>query len=601
MRGQRLTAMALAVVTACSTTATTATTAGVPASSSGTVTESGLVLSSGGVTLSVSAGGAPPGTVIAVTAAGVVAADDLLASDPALAAVFADHVLDGGDGLHPLQAALGLGSATAWTVDLEPSGLVPAIPITVTFPPSGGGDSVYLLGSPDGTWEVVAVAGGDGSSTVSVTHFSTLTRIVGNFLSNPLAEADRDEVARIRAGYESGTAGETVKGLIRTAVCREGGPVVDLGVVPEVDELLDYLGWESGSLRTGNEKPIADWLAAEFTKTYDKTTNPRPRTVPFEEVLRRAIEAENGDVFQAMLTVHNVLRDNRDRRPVQDVIADLRGDGGDERGARYHLLGMALYSFVYEHQREQGSLGRLDVSPETAARLEEAWVSGDITSDTGEYVVDIMGANLGRALYAQARSAERSDAVALAGICETEIPLAGSFVLGEGGGDLGELAELVTTNAVYAAVVGDADPRRVDGSFDLTVTIPGSVLYAIGAGIGEAIGGMFGGGSGGETPAMPPELAGCVVTTGFTGTLIGEASGGQASGNATVVVETVHRGCEALYGDGVDGLTIDPPEPPRSIPATWQATFDGFAMTGTLSYSDPEPMSMAFQLAATAP
>jgi hypothetical protein len=84
---------------------------------------------------------------------------------------------------------------------------------------------------------------------------------------------------------------------------------------------------------------------------------------------------------------------------VQNLIENVRGDGGDENGARYHLLGVAVYSFMYQHARATGTAPFYIPSPTTAVALEEAWVSGDIRTDAVEYAVDRRGAAFGRILY----------------------------------------------------------------------------------------------------------------------------------------------------------------------------------------------------------
>jgi hypothetical protein len=95
----------------------------------------------------------------------------------------------------------------------------------------------------------------------------------------------------------------------------------------------------------------------------------------------------------------------------------VRGDGKDESGARYHLFGMATYSYAVNHSKRYGAIakvskegwgpsswpsrlaGKLLGSSRTIVEIEEAVVSGDIISDTTEYAVDLMGVRFGERLF----------------------------------------------------------------------------------------------------------------------------------------------------------------------------------------------------------
>lgn len=199
-------------------------------------------------------------------------------------------------------------------------------------------------------------------------------------------------------------------------VCANEEPDTILKDIPGLPTLLDYLGFEHGALRSGYESEMVNWIKGLYQDSLNG--NAALNSITLDALFGRSMEVNRGDIFLSLVTVHNVLRDNRESRPVQDMIEKYRGDGGDERGARYHLFGMALYSFAYEHFMEiaqKNELGRAQLvmgatlKPETVATLEESIVSGDIVSDVTEYAVDLQGAKIGRRLYREARIATISE------------------------------------------------------------------------------------------------------------------------------------------------------------------------------------------------
>jgi hypothetical protein len=204
----------------------------------------------------------------------------------------------------------------------------------------------------------------------------------------------------------------------RGAVCSGQEPRADLSGIPGLTKLLDYLGFEAQAVRSGQEDALKTWITDQYKEA--KAGSRELNSISLGDVFGKAMELNGGDVFKSLVTAHNVLRDNRESRSVQDMIENYRGDGGDERGARYHMFGMALYSFAYEYFREKTNIvresgqlviGTEALDPRIVATLEESIVSGDILEDVTEYAVDLQGAALGRRLYQELRNSQSSELV----------------------------------------------------------------------------------------------------------------------------------------------------------------------------------------------
>jgi uncharacterized protein DUF2510 len=267
-----------------------------------------------------------------------------------------------------------------------------------------GDAPIVVLGDGD-DWEAVAgvtIDADRGVLVIPVNHFSTgfIGRILSNIWSNPFA---RTEHGRYRQALETlgrGPLDDVVNDISRAALCPDNTNF-DASAVPDLSDVLNYLGFESARISTapsGAGTRIQDQLRQRFDQAR-AAGNSAPNDVGFDELMTWAMNETANDPFQALVLAHDVLRDNRDSPSIQGAMTNVRGDGGDERGGRYHLLGTAIYAFAYEHQRATGNLGWFDVSPNMASVLEEAWVSGDINTDTVEYAVDRRGARLGRQLY----------------------------------------------------------------------------------------------------------------------------------------------------------------------------------------------------------
>lgn len=339
---------------------------------------------------------------------------DLAGEEPGVWSALSDYALDDEDTLvHPVFGPLVLASLSEMTgpvIDFGPSGLKLGQPAEVVVPlglvdlPEGTVPVVLLEG--DGGWEVIDGARVDSKRGVlrfEVSHFSRsfIGRIFDNLVSNPTASVTSQQYEQALASLSAGPADDVSDGVLRAILCREG-VAFNPAAVPDASTVLDYLGFESG--RIGQAPAGAGMRIREVLRTHFQDAraagNPTPHDFSFDMLLQLALDETGGDPFQALVLAHDVLRDNRNSPVVQDVMANVRGDDGDERGARYHLLGTAVYSFAYEHLRATDQTGTFwPPRPETVVRWEEAWVSGDIRTDTVEYAVDRLGARLGRDLY----------------------------------------------------------------------------------------------------------------------------------------------------------------------------------------------------------
>ena len=339
---------------------------------------------------------------------------DLADNEPDVWSALADYALDDNNTLvHPVFGPLVLASLTEFTgpvINFGPSGLELDRPAEVVVPlelvdlPEGTVPVVLLEGV--GGWEVIDGATVDrtrGELRFEITHFSRsfIGRILGNVLSNPTASATSQQYQQALETLSAGPAEDVSDGVLRAILCREGISF-NAAAVPDASGVLDYLGFESGRISrapAGAESRIKGVLQTRF-ETARAAGNPAPHDFSLDMLVELALTETGGDPFQALVLAHDVLRDNRDLPSVQNVMANVRGDSGDERGARYHLLGTAIYSFAYEHLRATEQTGTFwPPRPETVVRWEEAWVSGDIRTDTVEYAVDRLGARLGRDLY----------------------------------------------------------------------------------------------------------------------------------------------------------------------------------------------------------
>ncbi|MCP4958116.1 MAG: hypothetical protein GY925_02490 [Actinomycetia bacterium] len=268
----------------------------------------------------------------------------------------------------------------------------------------------------------------DGVLRVDIAHFSfvdivsdaasaltngarRLGRIGGNIWNNPTASPG----SSFGPALTTINNGPLMAGLepIYDAVCTRDDLVFDSSVKPKLWDLLLNLGFAhqvaaSGGFKGGaaETKALANMVRARYDHA---TEGPKNGVhVTLSEMFDWALDIMDGDVYQALALSHDMLSVNRNSGPVQSSLQDVRGDGKDESGGRYHVLGAAVYSFMATHAVDQNKSGFFDVDADTSVTLEEAWYSGDIRGDTEEYVLDLKGVELGRRLYDlwQARSGQ---------------------------------------------------------------------------------------------------------------------------------------------------------------------------------------------------
>lgn len=397
-----------------------------------------------GVTVTV-----PPGAVsgpvnVSVQAAavdGLTAGDLLTHSQPVLLALTEEAQARSSEQLHPYLAmmyALDTAELVGPTLQLEPAGTTFAAPVEVTIPLStlGGdpSDLMFVLTDEDGRSEVVTDAMIDGDVVrLRVSHFSALSgiknfvvdvvtwvydtgrKVVRNspdliqYLANsgPVAEA----AATLRPDQEWVTEfgrGAACAGLTAQPVS------ATIDNIPGLWDLLKWFGWHSADdprVQTGKESALAQLIEQ---RAADVKAGTAPPLTP-GDLFQRAMELTNGDTFQALLTAHNTLYDQRRRidgaggRPgvLRDGLARIRPTGEDDAGAWYHMFGTATFSFANEVASDNRSRFWLfggSSDPEFVSTMEEAIFAsdgGDVSGDPKEYAIDLQGARLGRALHAQ--------------------------------------------------------------------------------------------------------------------------------------------------------------------------------------------------------
>jgi hypothetical protein len=358
-------------------------------------------------------------------------APTLIEAHPELLAAIDEHVRrvnerPGGPRLHPIWAPAVLAGAEkrllAPPLALSPDGTRFAAPVRVALPlpadlPEDAVAEALLViqesRGPDGVrWEVVdgvRVDRAAGTLEVDVTHFSGLWAWVVNTVKYPFRRGWmwwNDTVDRDLATLPA----DLMQRFTRAVLCHgewRGRPAS----MPSPWETLTYLGFEGGRLTAPGERDVTAWLRDRVTR---RRAGEDVRPLAVDELFAKALESTGGDVFQALVLSHNVLRDNRDSPTLQDAMAPLRGDGGDERGARYHLFGTAIYAYVHAWHTANGSwhdVIRRIVRPGLMVEAEEGVVSGDILSDSKEFAVDLVGLNLGRRLYDELGARSRGEVV----------------------------------------------------------------------------------------------------------------------------------------------------------------------------------------------
>jgi hypothetical protein len=335
----------------------------------------------------------------------------LAAEDPDLYFALTDWVADRSPNAHPSFAVpmvitgaepVGMG------IRLEPSGTLFAQSAELTVPiPEGSSEDVFFALLHDDTgWEVLdATPVGDGI-VVEIPHFSgvSIWRTLGNMLSNPVLSIEEGGLEQALETLNAGPI-DRIESELTGVACRTDLTFTTASMPPLID-VGWYLGYESQRIGTYDlavKDALVDTVRARFDEESRGPVGGTPMTI--ESLLQAAMDVSGGDVFQALVLTHDVLRDNRDSISVQNVMEPLRGDGGDERGARYHLLGSAVFAFAEAWAKDHDAQPWYLPSADMAVRMEEGWVSGDLADDTVEFAVDLRGAQLGRALYGMYRAA----------------------------------------------------------------------------------------------------------------------------------------------------------------------------------------------------
>ncbi len=316
------------------------------------------------------------------------------------------------DYLHPMftpAAILAGGTHVGLDFKLSPDGTQFSLPVSLEIPLAdismqSSDLAIVLLKSAGGDMEVVPEAQMTVDTLkVPLYHFSDVSpwKIIGNMAAFAVISATmfpKDEIEHAKQLVDPFVA-EVNKDIL-DAHCSQSGidPFVNSNMLPTNFQLLSNLAAISdvqiGGDSLGLQNPLKDWIL-----------NVRLQGLPsvsIAEIYTKSLELTGGDVFKALVLAHEVLRSDRFPKEFKDLIQDVRGDNSDDEvGARYHLLGTAIYGFWYEHMQNQPDPSKLNIPPDMASFLEEAFVSGhvDIFTDPGEYVVDLAGAELGRNLY----------------------------------------------------------------------------------------------------------------------------------------------------------------------------------------------------------
>lgn len=337
-----------------------------------------------------------------------------------------DAVMYAVDAMHPVAPTLRLGpSGTVFEVPVD-------ITVTIDEESRGTGTSVVpLLIDDEGRVEIapiVARADDGGTVTVAVTHFSLLVvvgvggalvslaiagpRLLRNTPSLALYALDRGPIAA--AARDLPTREELASELFSAALC--SNTVIRAWAEPATErpslyQTLQWLAFKNGE--DAIERPaVGAALQSFLTQRAADVRNGVAQPASPGEVFEVAVDAADGDVFDALIQTHNLLRDESDaqrfgRSRYREALARIRPVGQDDEGAWYHLFGTAAYSYLSREARTRlGSGGDASSQAMTdgalVATIEEMFFAsegGDITGDPGEYVIDLRGVTLGVDLF----------------------------------------------------------------------------------------------------------------------------------------------------------------------------------------------------------
>jgi len=327
----------------------------------------------------------------------------MLAQTPRLTTGLVEAVEDlGGDSIYA-PALLGNLELPGIRLHLGPSaGVLLREPVSVHIPLASlgatAGDDILVLLNDGGRSEVAPSQIVGDELWVDVAHFSwldfilpsSLDRILDNAWDNPWSEpGDYAEALRL---VESGPLAAGLVGF-NEALCLRSDLRFDTTAMTSLFDLLNGLFVGTAGARGGSTRTEA---LANRIRAYGGENS-----VMLGTVFQEALDLTDGDVFQALALSHDVLSVNQRKPSVQGPVQNVLppGQGLDQVGGRYHVLGSAVYSFMYEHAKTTGTAGWFAPSPSSAVLLEEAWVSGDIREETHEFVLDNKGVELGRRVF----------------------------------------------------------------------------------------------------------------------------------------------------------------------------------------------------------
>ena len=316
-------------------------------------------------------------------------------------------------------------------ITLQPEGTTFArpiqlsIPIQKTVPANTNQSSLLVIHESGGRWDVARSVNIDrtrGRIDIELDHFSSIWECIIHtpiYIFTRPVMAMYDMVDKAIAGLPK----DIPRRFGLALLCRDDQQVstgTD-GMMSSWD-LLMYLGYEGRRPKTPSSDVLKVWLQDVSARRRNKQN---VDLVTIEALFQRALVETKGNVFGALVMSHDVLRDNRETRSVQDAMAPFMGGqpGDDERGGRYHLFGAAVYAYAHAYHMENGSwhdVIRRVAKPWAVLEFEEGIVSGDIYSEPREFGVDKIGASLGFSLYKASKS--RSALVTTLGIDLNDCP-----------------------------------------------------------------------------------------------------------------------------------------------------------------------------------
>lgn len=281
---------------------------------------------------------------------------------------------------------------------------------------------------------------GGETSTQTMSEMSMLDQVGGR-----LGQAAQNLKAVAGGSAHEGTAGIVdpegqVHNFIHAGKCEGQETRLSPETIHSPAVLLPWLAFERGDLSTGLEPALHHWLVEDYVlppvnrirtgmgleslvwtdvmgepeawargvapahhAVFNQELSAVVAVVDAPKIFAYSLGLAYGEVYLALLTAHNVRRTTRIDPGVQTVLVPLRHDNS---GAYYHLFGMATYAVAYDlagvsAESDIARAGLVLVSPEIVATIEETLISesaGDVGSDPTEYAIDLLGAQIGRAV-----------------------------------------------------------------------------------------------------------------------------------------------------------------------------------------------------------